>query len=165
MGRPTVRSSRTLRACIAALGLSVAACGEQDETRVAANYQDDRVVSRSQTVVTLTDGTHRYVLTGADLAPTELVVSYPMKESGTLDVLVQLTDTAGPIGTGRVAIALERDRIYGINVHIDSTNRTLVCFGCAGSAAFALRRDRARTVRDSLWVTWGFNSIRNPVIF
>jgi hypothetical protein len=48
---------------------------------------------------------------------------------------------------------------------VDSTNPTRLCFGCIGARAFPLAAAYQRTERDSVWLIWGGNYIRNPVIY
>ena len=139
---------------------SVAGCSE---ARVSADYQRDTIVPRAQTVVTLSDGLHRYALTGVSLIGTGYPPSYQTKTSGTLSVQVDMADAAGALAAGNVQLPLRDDWGYGISVAIDSVNPIRFCFGCLGAKAFALRRDVGRSARDSLWITWGGNSISNPV--
>lgn len=154
------------RVLLVVLALGGAGCfGTRDETRVSATYRDDRVIPRSQATITLTDGRHRYVLTGTALDATDGESSRPLNSAGELDVLVALVDARGPIATGRFATPLAPDRIYGIDIRIDSVNPQRFCFGCVASFPFPLRSDRGRSARDSMWVTYGYNSIRNPVVF
>ena len=71
----------------------------------------------------------------------------------------------GEASRGSVRLDLRRDWIWGVEIRIDSLDPTRECFGCAGSRSFPLAREYQRSVRDSVWMVWGGNSIRNPVIY
>ena len=143
---------------------ALAACGE--EAQISAAYRSDAIVPRAQTSVTLADGRRRYLVEGAALLPADGKDS-PRRTatSGDATVDIAMRDAQGPIATGRVTLALKPDWIWGVELHIDSGNPSRSCFGCIGSRSFPLRVGAGRTVRDSLWVTWGGNSIRNPVVY
>jgi hypothetical protein len=44
-------------------------------------------------------------------------------------------------------------------------NPTQYCLGCLGSRSFPLSVAYRRVAADSVWVTWGGNSISNPVVY
>lgn len=154
----------SVRLCLAA-GAMIGSAAGCSEARVSADYQRDTLVPRAQTVVTLSDGLHRYALTGAALIGTGYPPSYQTKASGTLLVQVDMADAAGAVATGNVQLPLRDDWGYGISVAIDSVNPIRFCFGCLGGKSFSLRRDVGRSARDSMWITWGGNSIKNPVTY
>lgn len=139
------------------------ACGS-DDARVSAEYQRDPIVPRAQTTVTLSDGEHTHTLSGAQLfaAPKP---RYPTRTRGTLVVAVAMADAAGPIARGTLELPLRADWIYGISIAVDSLDPAGQCFGCQGSRAFALRSGVGRSPKDSLWLTWGGNSLSSPVIY
>jgi len=78
-------------------------------------------------------------------------------------VRVSMADSLGSIATGSLELPLRSDWRYGVTVQVDSTDPARYCLGCIGSLAFALRPGVGRSVRDSLWLSWGGNSISNPV--
>ena len=53
------------------VGAALAACGGGDEALIAVSYRSDALVPRTQTTVILSDGTRRYVITGAELRPAD----------------------------------------------------------------------------------------------
>jgi hypothetical protein len=54
---------------------------------------------------------------------------------------------------------------YAFTIRVDSLDPTRYCFGCLGAHAFPLAAQYRRTVRDSVWVVWGGNSFKNPVVY
>ncbi|MEO8564029.1 MAG: hypothetical protein ABI601_18255 [bacterium] len=48
---------------------------------------------------------------------------------------------------------------------MDSLDPTRYCFGCLGARAFPLAAEYRRSTNDSVWVVWGGNSFKNPVIY
>ncbi len=146
------------------VGAALAACDE--EAQISAAYRSDALVPRAQTSVTLADGRRRYVVEGAALLPVGGKDSpRPTGTSGEATIDIAMRDAQGAIATGRVTLALKPDWIWGVELHVDSSNPSRYCFGCLGSRSFPLRVGVGRTMRDSLWVTWGGNSIRNPVVY
>jgi hypothetical protein len=142
----------------------LAAC--RDEAQISAAYRVDRIVPRSQTRVELSDGLRRYVVEGAALLPANGIDNpRPTATSGEATADISMRDAQGVVATGRITLALKPDWIWGVELHVDSANPARYCFGCVGSRSFPLRPGVGRTLRDSLWVTWGGNSIRNPVVY
>lgn len=158
---------RKVSPIVSVLFVSVALGACNDGAQISVTYQNDVIVPRAQTTVTLFDGRRRYVVKGADLLPdmTKNDWQRATATSGELVADISMRDAQGVIATGQVTLALKSDWIWGINLHVDSVNPSRYCFGCFGSRSFPLRAGVGRTVRDSLWVTWGGNSISNPVVY
>jgi hypothetical protein len=158
-----------IRSGIVRLALAVAVSGGLsacfDEAQISASYRSDRIVPRAQTV-TLSDGLRSYVVEGAALLPADGKDSpHPTTTSGDAIVDIVMRDPQGAIATGRLALPLKPDWIWGVELHIDSVNPSRFCFGCIGSRSFPLRAGVGRTSRDSLWVSWGGNYLRDPVVY
>ncbi|QJR37594.1 hypothetical protein [Gemmatimonas groenlandica] len=148
------------------VGVALAACGADDEALISVSYRSDAIVPRTQTTVILSDGTRRYVITGAELRPADgIAIMRPTAMSGEAKANVSMSDAQGVIATGQLELPLMSDWVWGVEIHVDSVNPSRLCFGCVGSRSFPLRPGVGRTVRDSLWLTWGGNSIRNPVVY
>lgn len=81
--------------------------------------------------------------------------------SGTLTVEFSM----GGASSGAVAVDLAPDRLWSFEILVDSIDPSRRCFGCAGARGFALDPAYRRTATDSVWVVWGRNSIRHPVVF
>ena len=74
-----------------------------------------------------------------------------------------------PVGreasAGDVTVALRGDWSWGFELIAATEDPARTCFGCYGSKAFALPADLRAAGRDSLWLVWGGNSIRHPVVY
>lgn len=151
---------------VSALSASVAlvAC-DPDEAKIGVYYRSDKIVPASQTSVTLSDRQKSYVVQGAALLPNGNDNTFATAQSGEVTVDVSMADAQGSIASGHIALPLRPDWVWGVDVTVDSTNPTRLCLGCMGVRSFALRPGAGRTVRDSLWVVWGGNSIKNPVVY
>ncbi len=160
--------SRMIGRAVSALCVSLmfVACRDSDEARIAVTYRADAIVPRAQTTVSITAGRRRYVVEGAELLPVNGNVRYlPTPMSGEATVDIAMRDAQGAIATGQVVLPLKSDWEWGVDLWVDSVNPSRLCFGCFGSLSFPLRSGVRRSARDSLWVVWGGNSIRNPVVY
>ncbi|MDB4916793.1 MAG: hypothetical protein JWM95_4437 [Gemmatimonadetes bacterium] len=85
--------------------------------------------------------------------------------SGTLRITFQLRSAGMIMSEGDVSLDLRGDWEWGVDVRIDSLNPQLQCFGCLGARSFPVAVAARRIAKDSMWVTWGGNSIKNPVVY
>jgi hypothetical protein len=86
--------------------------------------------------------------------------------AGTLSLNVLLTDTTGDtVSSGSAAIPLRPDWAWGIDIFPSHTNPYLYSFGVVGYQAFPLRPAYQDSLSDSLYLLWGGNSIKHPVIY
>ena len=67
--------------------------------------------------------------------------------------------------TGEVSVALRGDWSWGFELVAATQDPARQCFGCYGSKAFALPADLRSAGSDSLWLVWGGNSIKHPVVY
>ena len=96
------------------------------------------------------------------------MVSTPTIEteaSGTLTVTYKLEISNAIVSEGLVTLPLRDDWVWGARVEVDSLNPTRFCMGCFGSKSFPLAAAYRRVPADSVWVTWGGNYIKNPVVY
>jgi len=125
----------------------------------------------SMLFVTITDGNRFWEWHGADLRSSAALGMPHSPERATRtrgDLLVsfRVHDTAqGPVATGSVTIPLRNDWRWRVDFINATEDPVLLCFGCAGSRAFALPPTHRAPGFDSLWVVWGGNSISDPVIY
>jgi hypothetical protein len=162
--------SRTARAtaarCVPIL-LAIAGCGTAD-ARVQVSYVMRPGLPASAFRTTIDDGSGARELRGAELAANASQVSTPVLDTrrrGTLRVGFALEADGASASRGEVAIPLRSDWIWSVSVQIDTIDPRRMCFGCAGSRAFPLAERYRRTPADSVWVTWGGNGIKHPVIY
>ena len=145
---------------IAATGIVLAAaCGitGTDDARIQIRDHAAAVLPRSAMSITLTAPGFQRKLTPDEMAGADIVTP----STGSITVSYVLRDPSGTtdVSTGSVLLGLRRDQVIGVDIAIDSASPARVCFGCAGSKAFPLAAAYRRTAADSLWVTWGSNSI------
>jgi hypothetical protein len=85
---------------------------------------------------------------------------------GTLRFTYALTTSSGDtVSEGTLVLPLRSDWRWGIDVIPDSINPIQQCFGCEGSRSFALAPGFQGPRVDSIFVLWGGNSIKNPVVY
>lgn len=86
--------------------------------------------------------------------------------SGTARVAFTVVLPGGrEVSAGDVTIALRGDWAWSFDLTAATADPARTCFGCSGSKAFALPADLRSPGRDSLWLTWGGNSIDHPVVY
>jgi hypothetical protein len=146
---------------------SVLGCGGP-EAQASARFSPTSKLPPSTFTVTLDDGGTKHSYRGADYFTTSGTVNTPVIEtrtSGTLRIQFELASGDTPISEGEVLLPLRKDWIWGASIMVDSLNPTRYCFGCVGSKAFPLAAAYRRVPQDSVWMTWGGNSIKNPVVY
>jgi hypothetical protein len=161
-----MRDDRRRYRFFSSLGAAILLSACRDESWISAAYRSDAIVPRSQTSVLMTDRRRFYVVEGAALLPANGKDSpRSTATAGEATVDIAMRDAQGTIATGRLMLSLKPDWGWGVELHVDSANPSRYCFGCVGSRSFPLLVGVRRTPRDSLWGTWGGNSIRNPVVY
>ncbi|HUF65430.1 MAG TPA: hypothetical protein VMM17_05580, partial [Gemmatimonadaceae bacterium] len=89
----------------------------------------------------------------------------PTARSGTLRVAYALvTADNDTVSAGALDLPLRSDWRYGIEIIPDSLDPARQCFGCLGSRAFALAEPYRVAASDSVYIVWGGNSIKDPVV-
>lgn len=163
--------SRARRAAVAlgpallATALWLGACGS-DEARASVSYYDAPTLPRTLLAVTVSDGGSARRLTSAEIgANGRPAAELATRQSGTLSVAFRFADGAATIAEGSAEVPLRSDWAYGFTIHVDSANPRRTCFGCIGSTPFPLLARYRRTPADSVWLVWGGNSIRHPVVY
>lgn len=85
--------------------------------------------------------------------------------SGALSVQFLFGTSTTAFASGTVTVDLAPDQIWNFDIEVASANPQDHCFGCVGARGFALDPMYRRTPTDSVWVVWGRNSIKHPVVF
>lgn len=88
----------------------------------------------------------------------------PQKGTATVTFSVILPDGRA-IATGQASVPLRGDWEWDFELMALTDDPKPTCFGCFGSKSFALPADLRSAGRDSLWLVWGGNSIRDPVVY
>ncbi|HEX3159775.1 MAG TPA: hypothetical protein VHQ45_14745 [Gemmatimonadaceae bacterium] len=123
--------------------------------------------------VRIDDGGRTYQLGPSDFIaePAGTTAIYRSRElstrtRGTLRMAYALVAPSGDTASlGQVELPLRSDWVYSVNVMPDTSDPAQRCFGCQGSRAFGLTAAYVRPDVDKVYVTWGGNSISNPVIY
>ena len=86
-------------------------------------------------------------------------------EFGTMTVSYALCLPSGDtISAGSASVELKSDLVWAFTIMPLPSDRAHGCMGC-GSAGFPLDSAFRNSPSDSVWITWGSNSIKNPVVF
>ena len=160
------------RMCMSILSLLVAGCSlfeNGDSSQVQLSIQGHTDVLRRAIKVELSAPGWGKTLTGSDFgtadAPT-LTEAFETPGAGTLQVLFFLRDsTGGHLNSGSVALDIRPDWRWGIDLVLSDKNPFYGCFGCTGFKVIALDSLYQTTPKDSLFVVWGGNSIKHPVVY
>jgi hypothetical protein len=155
---------RTIVLTVAAL---LAACSN-DQSKADAAYMGRTELPPSAVVLRIDAAGRVRTFRGADLETSGLQVRTPTVSTatgGTLRVSYVLGPADAEASRGEVSLGLRDDWGWGVTVQIDSANPTRFCFGCMGAQSFPLAAAYRRSAKDSVWMTWGGNSIKNPVVY
>jgi hypothetical protein len=157
-------ASPTSACCL--LGLLLLGCGS-DESRVSVIYEGGARVPSEELQVTIEEPSHHLTFEAGNLSsPTVTVVpSLRTSSRGSLQIDYTMIDGTTQMSSGGVNLDLRPDWEWGVSIQADSLNPVQRCFGCFGSKPFPLLSQYRRNARDSIWVTWGGNSISHPVIY
>ncbi|HXV14200.1 MAG TPA: hypothetical protein VEC56_08330 [Candidatus Krumholzibacteria bacterium] len=66
---------------------------------------------------------------------------------------------------GSFSLPLKSDWSWSVDFHVADRDPAQGCFGCVGSRSYALDPTLGFAPEYELWVTWGGNSISNPVTY
>jgi hypothetical protein len=143
---------------------------------IACNSDDARLaVSVSSMPPSLTTSEVRYrIVAGAKAWTATLPATssgtpgreFDTPTSGTARVAFTMVLPGGrEVSAGEVTVALRGDWTWGFDLSAATQDPARTCFGCSGSKAFALPADLRSAGRDSLWLVWGGNSIKHPVVY
>ena len=147
--------------------LLLAGCGE---SLVRVSFRAREPLDISMLRVEIRDGGRVRRFTGSDFRPRGGGM-YDSPEvgtfaAGTLHISYALvTDANQTVSRGELELPLRSDWRYGIDILPDTSDPTRHCFGCMGSRSFALLPEWRAPAFDSVYVVWGGNSIRNPVVY
>lgn len=120
--------------------------------------------------ITFDDGGGPRIARGVDLDPTKGAISrwprFETRQRGMMLVSVILERSPGDtLATGGVVLPLRQDWRWGVDILVAQPSLANSCLGCEGVRAFALRSQNPAGQADSLYLTWGGNSISKPVVF
>lgn len=147
---------------LAALGCSTGG----DEAHATVHYSQGGQLPRELLTVTVTDPLGIRTLRGSDIgASWSDGRRFATATSGSLQVAFRFAAGSVVASEGAIEVPLRTDWSYDFTLSVDSLDPTRLCFGCMGSRAFPLDAAYRGSPRDSVWLVWGGNYIRNPVIY
>lgn len=147
---------------LAALGCSMTG----DEAHARVHYSQGGKLPRELLTVTVTDPMGIRTLRGSDIgASWSDGRQFPTATSGSLQLAFRFAAGSVVASEGAVEVPLRTDWSYDFTLSVDSLDPTRYCLGCMGHRAFPLDAAYRGSPRDSVWLVWGGNYIKNPVIY
>jgi hypothetical protein len=142
-------------------------CGSENKSEFSMRYLGAVQLPPGRLDVTITDPAVQRSRQGLPLnTPTvTLYDSQQTEAQGQLSISYVMKDGATQLSTGAISLDIRGDWIWDITLSVDTLNPARLCFGCSGSKSFPLSTPYQRNARDSVWLTWGGNSIAHPVIY
>ncbi len=155
---------------ISLLFLFVLGCSDSgDSSQVRLSIQGNtQVLRRSLTVEMFAPGWTRRITGGEFGTPDapNYSQSFVTPSSGTLQVQITVADsTGGYLSSGSVSLDIRGDWRWSIDFVLANKDPFYGCFGCVGHKAVRVAPIFQMTPGDSLFVVWGGNSIKHPVIY
>ena len=156
--------------------LILAACSP-DESRVELSIQPDPPLSTADIRVTFEDGLRRWHVdvdgplsfSGAPERSSLSTFSagpYNTRTNGTLKVSFVATRDGDTISTGSVELPLRPDWEWGVTLRAQRGDPATGCLGCVGIQAFPIAESfQQQGMSESIYLVWGGNSIKNPVVY
>jgi hypothetical protein len=152
-----------------ALLITLIGCGEDARISISADIAPP--LSLDMLTVTLRDRDRVLTWHGADFRPRPENATPSTGDQGTftsgpdLELNYQLESGGEVLSSGSVILPRRSDWSWGVTIWARTTDPAEECFGCFGSASFPLVPAFRAGGRDSVWIVWGGNSIRDPVIY
>ena len=162
-----MRLSRVHRSlCLAAI-LALTACG--DDARLSVSTQPMPAPLNTAEVRYRIDAG---VLSRTASLPTTLVAGtratreFDTPTSGTARVSFSMVLPGGrEVSSGEATVNLRGDWVWDFELTASTEDPRKRCFGCFGSKAFPVPADLRTAGRDSVWLVWGGNAIKHPVVY
>lgn len=152
--------------------LLVAGCSifeSEDSSEVQLSVQGNVNVLRRAINVQIEAPGWRKTLTGSDFSSPNAPnysQSFATPNSGTLQVKFTLKDSIGnQLSDGVISLDLRSDWRWSIDFVLSNQDPFYGCFGCIGHSSFPVDPVLQKSAKDSLFIIWGGNSIKHPVIY
>ena len=147
----------------------IISCSSDDSSELQLSIQGNTAILQKAIRVEMTSGGWSKTLYGADFGNYDSQVhsqSFVTPISGNIRIRFTLSDTTGvDLNFGTIALDAKPDWRWSVDFVLSSSNPFNSCFGCIGYSAFSVDSIFQTSNRDSLFVIWGGNSIKNPVIY
>jgi hypothetical protein len=91
--------------------------------------------------------------------------AFATRTRGALEVDVEVETDGGLVASGTLELPLEPDWRWNVSLFLDERNPHETCIGCFGYRSFPVLESYRTSPAESLWMTWGGNSISSPVVY
>jgi hypothetical protein len=150
------------------LALVLISCNNED-SKISAVARLDPPLAVRMLTMTLRDDNREWSWRGTDFHsslewPTPTTTERDTRTRGEIEISFRLEAAGTTVSEGRVALPLRADWRWGVQVVSATSDPAKACFGCSGSRAFPLAPEYRGPDRDSVWLLWGGNSIREPAV-
>lgn len=147
----------------------IISCSSDDSSELQLSIQGDTTILRKAIRVEMTSGGWSKTLYGADFGTLDSQnhsQSFVTPTSGSIRIRFTLSDsTRGDLNSGIIVLDAKPDWRWSVDFVLSSGNPFNSCYGCIGYSAFSVDSVFQTSNGDSLFVIWGGNSIKNPVIY
>ena len=140
-----------------------------NSSEVLVSIQGNTETLRKVIKVELNANGWNKTLTGADIGTPNLPnysQSFVTPKSGNIKVKFTLLDSTGlHSNSGNISLPVKSDWRWSVDFVLSNRNPFNSCFGCIGYSSFKVDSVFQKSNEDSLFVVWGGNSIKSPVIY
>jgi hypothetical protein len=141
----------------------LASCREG--SRISAVARLDPPLRVEMLTMTARDETRAWTWTPMDFHsslewPTPTTRERETLTRGDIQVSFRLQTAGVTVSEGSVTLPLKRDWDWDVQVVSATSDPKEACFGCVGSKAFPLAAEYRGPERDSVWLVWGPDSIK-----
>ncbi len=154
---------------VAAAVSLVGAVGCEDEALVSFSVLSEPGRLDPGTVtVRFSDGGRSRTVSGDDFVGDGQRADTPefaTRTRGTLELEVEVETDAGLVASGTLELPLQPDWRWNVSLFLDERNPHEMCIGCFGYRSFPVVETYRTSPAESLWMTWGGNSISRPVVY
>jgi hypothetical protein len=142
---------------------------EDDSSEIQIGIDGNTDILRKSIKVEMKSSSWSKTLNGTEigtLAAPNFSQSFDIPKSGNVEVKFILSDSTGvQLNSGSVSLAIKSDWRWTVTLSLSNHNPFYMCFGCIGYSSFAVDSVFKKLNGDSLFVVWGGNSIKHPVIY
>lgn len=144
-------------------------CSSEDVSELQFSIQGNTSILRKALRVEIASGGWSKTLHGADFGSLDSPVhtkSFVTPTSGSMLIRFTLSDSIrGDVDSGTITLEAKPDWRWSVDFVLSSSNPFNSCFGCLAYSAFPVDSVFQISNQDSLFIIWGGNSIKNPVIY
>lgn len=144
-------------------------CSPEDTSEIHLSLQGNNTILRKAIKVEMTAGGLNTTLYGKDFSSPDSQLctkTFITPTSGSIFIKFTLSDAIrGELNSGVITLNAKPDWHWSVDFQLSSENPFNGCFGCVDYKAFPIDSVFQTSNQDSLFIIWGGNSIKNPVIY